>query len=133
MIFINLKINIAMNVKFEEMLNKVTNFLEHEANAETVIGKAFKLGEFDCIPVIRVGMGFGSGGGEGEEVKQGHGEGGGAGAGVGITPLGFLVSRKDQITFISTKAHTGLGAAFEKVPDLLEKYLETKKEEPVTV
>jgi len=42
----------------------------------------------------------------------------------------FLVSRGDQISFVSTKTNRGLAAAFEKVPDLLEKYLE-KRPAPV--
>ena len=119
-----------MEMKFEELLEKITHFIENEAKTETVIGEAFQLGEFSCIPVIRVGMGFGTGGGEGDDPKQGHGTGGGAGAGVGIEPQGFLVSRGDQISFISTRAPGGLSAAFEKVPDLLKKYLESKDANP---
>jgi len=117
-----------MEMKFKEMLAQVTSFLEHEANSETVVGKPFKLGQFDCIPVVRVGMGFGSGGGGGDAPKSGRGEGVGAGAGMGIEPLGFLVTKGDKITFIATQATKGLSAAFEKVPDLIEKYLDVKKE-----
>lgn len=118
-----------MEMNFDGLLQKVTGFLQNEAKTETVIGEAFQLGEFSCIPVIRLGMGFGTGGGEGEAPKQGHGEGGGAGAGIGLEPIGFLVSRGDQISFISTKTNKGLSAAFEKVPDLLEKYLEIKSKQ----
>ncbi|NNF36535.1 MAG: sporulation protein [Saprospiraceae bacterium] len=122
-----------MEMKFKEMLSQVTSFLEHEANTETVVGKPFKLGQFDCIPVVRIGMGFGSGGGGGDAPKSGHGEGGGAGAGMGIEPIGFLVAKEEKITFISTQTTKGLSAAFEKVPNLIEKYMDTKKEkaEPV--
>lgn len=117
-----------MNISYEKMLEQITSFIEHEAKSETVIGEPFQLGEFNCIPVIRLGMGFGSGGGEGEAPKQGHGGGGGAGAGMGIEPIGFLVSRGDQISFISTKTNKGLSAAFEKVPGLIEKFLDHQKE-----
>lgn len=118
-----------MNISYEKMLEQITAFIEHEARSETVIGKPFQLGEFQCIPVIRLGMGFGSGGGEGEAPKQGHGGGGGAGAGMGIEPIGFLVSRSDQISFISTKTNKGLAAAFEKVPGLIEKFLDNQKKD----
>ncbi len=117
-----------MEVKFKEMLAQVTNFLEHEANTETVVGKPFKLGQFDCIPVIRIGMGFGSGGGGGDAPKQGHGEGGGAGGGMGIEPIGFLVAKGDNISFVKAKSNKGMTAAFEKVPGLIEKYMDLKKE-----
>ena len=115
-----------MEMQFEKMLEKVTEFIKSEVKTETVIGEAFQLGEFSCIPVIRAGMGFGSGGGEGADSKTGHGEGGGAGGGLGIEPIGFLVSRGDQISFVPTKTNSGLAAAFEKVPDLLEKFLDKK-------
>ena len=114
-------------MNFEDMLGKVTDFIEHEAKTETVVGESFQLGEFTCVPVIRFGVGFGSGGGSGDSSKSGKGEGGGAGAGFGIEPIGFLVTRGDEISFISTVKNKGLSAAFEKVPDLIEK-LATRRE-----
>ncbi len=118
-----------MELHFEELLNKITDFMKSEAQTETVIGEQFKLGEFLCVPVIKVGMGFGSGGGEGVEAKTKKGQGIGAGAGVGIEPIGFLVTKGEEISFLEAgKAH-GLAAAFEKVPELIEKYVEMKNKE----
>lgn len=116
-----------MELSFEKSLERVTEFLHNEVKTETVVGEAFELGEYSCIPVIRAGMGFGTGAGEGDAPKTGHGEGGGIGAGMGIEPIGFLVARGDQINFISTKTNHGLAAAFEKVPDLLEKFMENRE------
>ena len=118
-----------MDTQIKELLHEVTHFMENEATTKTVIGEAFKLGEFDCIAVIRVGMGFGSGMGERNLPKHEHDEGFGAGAGMGIDPLGFLVAKKDQSSFIPTKTHSGLSAAFEKAPELIEKFLETRNKE----
>lgn len=109
-----------MEMHFEELLGKITDFMKTEAKTETVIGEAFELGEFTCVPVIRVGMGFGSGGGTGDAPKTGKGEGAGAGAGMGIEPIGFLVTRKEDITFLPTRKSKGITAAFEKFPDLFE-------------
>ena len=122
-----------MEMHFEKLLQQVTDFIQTEAKTDTVVGKPFALGEFTCIPVVRVGMGFGTGGGEGDVPKSGHGEGVGLGAGLGVEPIGFLVSKGEMITFVSTKTNKGLAAAFEKVPALLEKYLEhrARMEEPV--
>ena len=115
-----------MDLHLDEVLGKITDFMKTEANTDTVIGKEFQLGQFKCVPVIKVGMGFGSGGGEGSESKGKKGEGMGAGAGVGIEPMGFLVAREGEISFIEAgKAH-GLSAAFEKVPDLIEKIIKEK-------
>jgi uncharacterized spore protein YtfJ len=87
------------------------------------------LGEFTCVPVIRLGFGFGGGGGTGEVVGKNAGTGGGGGAGMGIEPVGFLVAKADQISFISTQHSKGLAAALEKVPDMLTKYFETHPSE----
>ncbi len=118
-----------MELHFEELLTKITDFMKSEAKTETVVGEQFKLGEFLCVPVIKVGMGFGSGGGEGTEAKVKKGQGMGAGAGVGIEPIGFLITKGESISFVEAgKAH-GLAAAFEKVPELIEKFVESRKQE----
>jgi uncharacterized spore protein YtfJ len=121
-----------MEVHFEELLGKVTDFIKSEAKTETVVGEQFELGEFKCVPVIKVGMGFGSGGGGGEGAqsnKKGKDEGGGAAAGVGIEPVGFLVSRGEEISFLAAGKTQGLAAAFEKVPDLIEKLAQNRRKE----
>lgn len=119
-----------MNIQFKEMIGEITHFMENEATTNTVIGKPFKLGEFDCIPVIRVGMGFGSGGGERDVNKKEIDELLGAGAGMGIDPIGFLVTHKEEITFLPTKTNSVMAKAFEKAPELLEKWLDSRKLEP---
>lgn len=120
-----------MAINFEESVNKLTDFLKTEAKTETVVGQSFQLGEFTCVPVIKfgIGLGYGSGEGHGDAPGKGKGEGtgGGAGGGVGVEPIGFLATRGDQISFIQTRSSKGLSAAFEKVPDMLEKFLEKKK------
>jgi len=123
-----------MDLHFEELLGKITDFIKTEAKTETVVGEPFELGEFKCIPVIKVGMGFGSGGGEGIKAKAQKAEGVGAGAGMGIEPIGFLVTKGDEISFLETGKSHGIAAAFEKVPDLIEKIYDkrnTKEEVPV--
>jgi uncharacterized spore protein YtfJ len=119
----------------DEMLNKVSDFLRSEAKTETIIGQPFQLGEFNCVPVMSIGMGFGGGGGEGKgsakNQGEGEGTGAGAGAGMGMTPAGFLVTRVGEIQFIQAKSSKGIGAAFEKLPDLLDKYLNKEKPEKV--
>ena len=97
------------------------------AKTKTVIGEPFQLGEFTCVPVIKVGMGFGSGGGGGQQENKG-GKGGGAGAGIGLEPIGFLVSKGDEISMISVSRSKGVASIFEKVPDLMEKLMELRKE-----
>jgi uncharacterized spore protein YtfJ len=123
-----------MKFNIEETVKQMTEFLKTEAKTETVIGQPFQLGEFTCVPVIKFGLGLGYGSGEGEAPpsngkSKGEGFGGGAGGGIGIAPTGFLVTRGDQISFIAAHNNKGLGAAFEKVPGLIEKLMERKKVE----
>ena len=122
-----------MELHFEELLSQITEFIKSEAKTETVVGEQFELGEFKCVPVIKVGMGFGSGGGEGTESKAKKGQGMGAGAGVGIQPIGFLVTKGEEISFLEAGKTHGLAAAFEKVPYLIEKIAANRKKEEAPV
>lgn len=122
-----------MELHFEELLGKITDFIKSEAKTETVVGEQFELGIFKCVPVIKVGMGFGSGGGESTESKTGKGQGAGAGAGVGIEPIGFLVSKGEEISFLAAGKTQGLAAVFEKVPDLIEKIAQNRNKETAEV
>ncbi|REE79887.1 putative spore protein YtfJ [Lutibacter oceani] len=122
-----------MELHFEELLKQITDFMKTEANTDTVVGKQFDLGEFKCVPVIKVGMGFGSGGGDTRTKKEAKGEGIGAGAGVGIEPIGFLVTKGDHISFLEAGKTHGLAALFEKVPDLVEKIVTERSKEKAEV
>jgi uncharacterized spore protein YtfJ len=118
-----------MKTNFEEIIKEMTTFLTNEAKTETIIGKEFKLGQFNCVPVMALGMGFGGGEGGGEDENKAHGEGGGGAAGMGMSPIGFLVSNEEKIQFISVKGPSTISTVFEKLPDLLTKYFESTKKE----
>lgn len=124
-----------MDLHFEELMSQITDFLKSEAKTETVIGEQFQLGEFKCVPVIKVGIGFGSGGGEGADlkVKNRKGQGMGAGAGIGIELIGFLVTKGESISFLEAGKTHGLAAAFEKIPGVIEKFMDKKYGEEVPV
>lgn len=114
-----------------EVLGKITDFLKTEAKTETLIGQQFQLGEFTCVPVIALGLGLGVGGGEGNSKDKGQGTGAGGGGGIGMAPIGFLVTRGSEIQFVPARSSRGLSAAFEKMPEVLEKYFEKNKAEKV--
>lgn len=116
-----------MSKDVNELVSKLTDFLKQEAKTETVVGKEFKLGEFTCVPVMRLGLGLGYGGGEGHDDKKG-GEGAGGGAGFGMDPIGFLVSRGAEISFVPSRQASGFSKAMEKIPDVLEKFINKKGE-----
>lgn len=117
-----------METNLEQVLDKLAEHVKGIASTETVVGDEFTIGEFTCKPVMKVGLGFGSGIGEGDDKRKCKGHGQGAGAGIGMAPIGFLVTRGGEISFIPSDQKKGLQAIFEKVPDLLEKVMEMKKE-----
>jgi len=118
-----------MEIKIDELLDNLSEHVKSIANTETVIGEEFKIGEFSCRPVIKLGTGFGSGTGTNDDPKGKYkGTGGGAGAGIGIIPMGFLTSRGSEISFIPVDKKTALSTLFEKVPDLVEKMAEMKSD-----
>lgn len=115
-----------------ELVGKLTEFLKSEVKTETIIGQQFQLGAFTCVPVMSVGIGFGGGGGEGKGTAkatgEGEGHGTGGGAGIGMGPVGFLVSNGNEIQFISARSTKGLSAIIEKVPDIMEKFMDKSRE-----
>ena len=119
-----------MDIKIETLLDKISEHVKLLASTETVLGEEFKLGEFTCRPVIKIGTGFGSGVGSGTDPKsRNQGSGGGAGAGISVVPLGFLATKGDEISFIPSDKKTALSALFEKVPDLVEKMADMRNKE----
>jgi uncharacterized spore protein YtfJ len=118
-----------MDTNYQETINRILDDIKSLAKTETVIGEQFQLGEFTCVPIIKIGLGFGTGLGSGSEPKKGQGSGGGAGGGIGISPIAFLVTKGDEISVLSLDKKKGLSGIFEKVPDLMEKFIEIKSKE----
>jgi uncharacterized spore protein YtfJ len=119
-----------MEARIDELLDKISGHVKDLSSTKTVLGDEFTLGEYTCRPVIKVGTGFGSGVGTGDDPKRKtKGSGTGAGAGIFVVPVGFLVARGGEISFIGSDRKTALSSLFEKVPDLVEKMVEMKKKE----
>ena len=119
-----------MDIKIDELLDKLSGHVKTLASTETILGDEFTLGEYSCRPVIKVGTGYGSAAGDGTDPKsKNKGVGAGAAAGIGITPVGFLVTRGEEISFIPSDKQSALSAILEKVPDLVEKVADMKNKE----
>jgi uncharacterized spore protein YtfJ len=119
-----------MEVKIEDLLDKVSGHVKDLSDTKTVLGDEFTLGEYICRPVIKVATGFGSGTGTGDDPKKkAKGTGTGAGAGIAVVPAGFLVAKGSEISFIGADKKSTLSSLFEKMPDLVEKVAEMKNRE----
>lgn len=112
-----------------ETIKSISDFLKSETKTETIIGQQFTIGEFSCIPVMSIGIGIGGAEGEGKlkQRREGEATGTGGAGGAGINPIGFLATRGDKIEFIPTKTSRAINTMFEKIPELLEMYLEKNK------
>jgi uncharacterized spore protein YtfJ len=118
-----------METNFDQLFEKVTENVKTLVKTDTIVGEEFQFGDFACRPVIKVGMGFGGGSDKGDDPRSKcSGSGAGAGAGVGMAPVGFLVTKDGEISFIPATNKKGLSDLFDKVPDLVEKLIEIKKE-----
>lgn len=118
-----------MESNVENVLDKLSEHVQSIASTNTVIGEEFTIGDFTCKPVMKVGLGFGAGSGTGDDPKcKGKGSGTMAGAGVGMSPIGFLVAKGGEISFVPSNQKNGLQSIFDKVPDLIEKVMEMKQE-----
>lgn len=117
-----------MTINVENLLDKVSESVKSLATTETVLGDEFTLGDFTVRPVMKMGTGFGTGSGSGKDAKtNSDGQGAGAGAAIGVQPVGFLVAKGGEISFIPSDKKTGLSSIFEKVPDMMEKMMEMKE------
>jgi uncharacterized spore protein YtfJ len=118
-----------------EIIGKLMEELRTVAKTETILGQEIKVGEYSLIPVSRVSLGLGAGGGKGTENKK-AGEGGGGGGGVVVTPIAFIVSKGEDISFHAIRPGGFLDSFFEQLPSVAEKILakvqgaEAKKPEP---
>jgi uncharacterized spore protein YtfJ len=105
-----------------EIIGKLMEELRTVAKTETILGQEIKVGEYSLIPVSRISLGLGAGGGKGSEDKK-AGEGGGGGGGVVVTPIAFIVSKGEDISFHAIKQGGLLDGFFAKLPEVAEKIM----------
>lgn len=110
------------------LLDKIAEHVKEMTRTETIIGEEFTIGEYKCKPVIKIGVGFASGSGTGDSPKgKGQGTGIGGGAGVGVSPVGFIVTKGEEISFIPADNKKGLSGIIDKIPDIIEKVMDVKQ------
>jgi uncharacterized spore protein YtfJ len=119
-----------MSAVAAEIIGKLMEELRTVAKTETILGQEIKVGEYSLIPVSRVSLGLGAGGGKGSENKK-AGEGGGGGGGVVVTPIAFIVSKGEDISFHAIRPGGFLDSFFEQLPTVAEKIMAKVQETEV--
>lgn len=118
----------------KELLDGLMEEFRKVGTTETIVGEPMTLGEATVVPVIRLSVGVAGGGGQGEGSvpdgpTQGRGSGEGGGGGVKVEPAAFIVMRGGEIEILSAPGKRGrLGEVFERLPDLIAKLDESRKE-----
>lgn len=113
-----------MENTIEGVMGVTLDRLKEMVDVNTVIGTPIKADQ-DCtiIPVSRVGFGFGVGGGEydkdGRKKEGDYPFAGGSGAGVSITPIGFLVVKKDGVSMLPAQSDSPVDRIAEMLPNII--------------
>ena len=109
----------------ESVINKTFNHINDIVDANTVVGTTIKLtNNLFIIPVSKISVGMISGGGCVPKSKKNN-LNAGSGTGFNIVPIGFVVLKESNVTFIpvntiddaSKKIIDGAFKLFEKLTD----------------
>ena len=111
-----------------DLLKLSNESLKNLINVDTIIGKAVEIKEgITVIPISRIKCSFAAGGTEFEKNKTFDQLpfGGATGGNVNITPIAFLVIRKDEIKILHLENNTHLiEKAMDELPNIFEKIKE---------
>lgn len=119
-----------MSHPIESMLGVSMEKIREMVDVNTIIGSPMSTpdGEITIIPVSKVSFGFGSGGSDIPTKKDGQNFGGAAGAGVTISPLAFLVIKKNDVELLQISDENGkLAKILESIPGAMNKVLDMFK------
>lgn len=108
------------------------NSVNELLNANSVIGTPIETKDSTIIPVVKVIVGSIGGGGEYGDIKlfskeKTHPFAGGNGNIVNISPSGFLVCKKDVVSFVKVDDDLA-DVVFQKTSDLISKTLVNNNE-----
>lgn len=92
-------------MQIENLIDNTISNLKSVIDSDNIIGKPIVNGDLVVIPVSKVSFGFVVGGGEYGEVYQTSNSNlpyaNASGAGVNVSPIGFLISDKNQVKFVN--------------------------------
>ena len=112
----------------ENVLEQTLRNLRDLIDVDCIVGEPIIQSDITIIPISKVSVGFISGGGEYENIKKkkrflSYPFAGGSGGGCNISPIGFLVVRKDKIDFIKISHENNI----EKVIDIVNNFVKSCK------
>ena len=113
----------------QETLKDLLSSMEEFITTKTVVGEPIHIGDTVVLPLVDVqfGAGVGSKQKKGEKLPDGKNAIGGVGA--KMSPSSILVIKDGQTRLVNIKQQDTVTKVLDMVPDLIEKFKGTHKEE----
>ncbi len=109
---------------FQETVNSLFKGMDSYIDAKTVVGDAIHIGDTIILPLVDVF--FGVGAGAYAEDKKNNG---GGGMGGKLSPCAVLVIQNGTTRLVNVKNQDGLTKVLDMVPDLVNKFTKSPKED----
>ena len=115
---------------FQGVVESLLRGMNGVLSTKTVVGEATKIGDTIILPLVDVT--FGVGAGSGNNTTKGSGTGAG-GIGGKMTPSAVLVIQNGSVKLVNVKNQDTVTKVLDMVPDMVDKFLDKKKQAPAEV
>ena len=115
---------------FQGVVESLLRGMNGVLSTKTVVGEATKIGDTIILPLVDVT--FGVGAGSGSNTNKGSGTGAG-GIGGKMTPSAVLVIQNGSVKLVNVKNQDTVTKVLDMVPDMVDKFLDKKKQAPAEV
>ena len=114
--------------QFQGVIESLLKGMNTVLSTKTVVGEATKIGDTIILPLVDVSFGVGAGAGN-KAAKDSNTQGSGVG-GIGgkMTPSAVLVIQNGVVKLVNVKNQDTVTKVLDMVPDMVDKFLDRKKE-----
>lgn len=115
--------------QFQGVVESLLKGMNTVLSTKTVVGEATKIGDTIILPLVDVTFGVGAGSGNNSTKGSGSGAGGIGGK---MTPSAVIVIQNGTVKLVNVKNQDTVTKVLDMVPDMVDKFLEKKKEKDGT-
>lgn len=117
----------ASENNFQTTVESLFKGMDSFITTKTVVGEAITVGDTIILPLVDVSFAVGAGAFSGEKKNNG-----GGGMGGKVSPSAVLVISNGMTKLVNIKNQDGLTKILDMVPDFLNKFSDSKKEQDIT-
>ena len=111
--------------QFQSVVEGLLKGMNTVLTTKTVVGEATKIGDTIILPLVDVSFGVGAGAGNNSQKGSSTGAGGLGGK---MTPSAVLVIQNGVVKLVNVKNQDTVTKVLDMVPDMVDKFLDKKKE-----